>query len=392
MVIAMPQDLFSQAKRAARAAVLLAALAGGAAQAQNAPAPGAQSAAPSIPVMLPKVQTVSDTLEVTGNAEAIAQASLVARVPGYLEKIHFEDGAFVKKGDLLFTIQQDQYKAQLQQAQAQLLAQQVARDHAKLEVARYTDLLKQHATSEVSVDHWVFQQKTAEANIIGAEAQIDIARLNLSYTEVRAPFDGQMSKHLIDVGNMAGSDPKNSILADITELNPIYIIGNISSEQAMRIRANLDQRRLTLQELHDISFDAALQDESGFPHHGKMQYVAPSIDPKTGTLYVRGVIDNPNRTVLPGMFVNMRLPMGKVVKSALLAPTRALQEDQGGRYLLVAGDDDVVQKRYVTLGAIVGAYQVIASGLSREDNIVVGELWRVSPGIKITPKPANLDQ
>jgi RND family efflux transporter MFP subunit len=336
-------------------------------------------------VVLPKVQAVSETLEATGNAESINQVKLIARVVGYLDQIHFQDGQLVKKDDLLFTIQQDQYKDQLQQAQAQLEAQQALRDHARLEVGRYTGLLKQHATSQVDVDHSVYELKTAEANIQAAEAQIALAELNLGYTEVRALFDGQMGKHLIDPGNVVGGADQQAALAEITQLDPIYVVV-ISSQQALDIRANLNQRRLTLDELHKIPIEAALSDETGFPHRGTIQYVAPDIDPRTGTLYVRGIIRNPSRALLPGMFIKVRLPMGKVSKSALLVPERALQEDQGGRYLMVVDDNDVVQKRYVQLGQLVGDPQVVTSGLSRDDRVVVGELWRVTPGAKVTPQ------
>jgi RND family efflux transporter MFP subunit len=357
---------------------------------QPANAAPAAAAGPAIPVVLPKVQAVSETLVITGNAEAVNQVKLVARVPGYLEQIHFQDGQIVKKDDLLFTVQQDQYQDQLQQAQGQLEAQKVMREHAHLEVGRYTALLKQHATSQVDVDHWVYQEKTAEANIEAAEAQVALAELNLSYTLVKAPFDGQMGKHLIDPGNLVGGDGQQAALADITQLDPIYVVANISSQQALQIRQNLDQRRLTLEELHQVPIEAALSDETGFPHRGTIQYVAPQIDPKTGTLYVRGILRNPDRTLLPGVFVNIRMPMGKVTKSALLVPQRALQEDQGGQYLFVVGDDGVVQKRYVQLGSNVGDLVVATSGVNRDDHIVVGELWRVTPGMKVTPKLTTL--
>jgi RND family efflux transporter MFP subunit len=350
----------------------------------QAQAPAAQP--PTIPVVRPKVQSVSETLEVTGNAAAVAQVKLLARVVGYLEQIHFEDGALSKKGDLLFTIQQDQYKAQLQQAQAQLQLQQAALLYAKTEVGRYTALLKRDAATQVDVDHWNFERASAEANILAAQAQIALAQLNLNYTEVRAPFDGQMGKHLIDVGNVVGGNGQEAALSDITQLDPIYVVANISSQQALQIRANLDQRRLTLAELQQVPVEAALSDEAGFPHRGTIEYVAPAIDPQTGTLLVRGIMRNPDRTLLPGMFVKVRLPMGKVVRSALLVPDRALQEDQGGRYLLVLDQDNIIRQRYVQPGELNGSLRVIASGLNPDDRVVVGELWRATPGTKVVPQ------
>ena len=342
--------------------------------------------APTIPVVRPTTQTVNETLVVPGNAAAVNQVKLIARVSGFLDQIHFQDGALVNKGDLLFTIQQDQYKAQLQQAQAQLQLQQAALAYAKLEAGRYAALLKRDAASQVDVDHWNFERQSAEANILAAQSQIAIAQLNLSYTEVRAPFDGQMGKHLIDPGNVVGGNGQQAALGDITQLNPIYVVANISSQQALQIRTNLDQRRLTLAELHQIPIEAALSDETGFPHRGTIEYVAPAIDPATGTLLVRGILPNPDRTLVPGMFVNIRMPMGKTLRSALLVPDSALQEDQGGRYLLVVGQGDVVQQRYVQLGELLGGLRVITSGLKPDDRVVVGELWRATPGTRIVPQ------
>jgi RND family efflux transporter MFP subunit len=355
-------------------------------QPQLTAAAQAPTAAPSIPVVLPKVETVSDTLVITGNAAAVNQVKLIARVLGYLERVNFQDGALVRKGDLLFTIQQDQYKAQLAQAEAQLQLQHAALSYARTEVVRYTALLKRDAASQVDVDHWNFEQQSAVANIAAAEAQVALARLNLGYTEVTAPFDGQMGRHLVDPGNVVGGEGQQAALAEISQLDPIYVEANLSSDQALQIRANLDQRRLTLQELHQVPVEVGLSGSTDFPLHGTVEYVSPTIDPATGTLLVRGILRNPNRTLLPGMFVRIRLPMGKVEQSAMLVPDRALQEDQGGRYLLVVGPDDVIRQRYVQIGQLVGSLRVVTSGLTRDNQVVVGELWRASPGTRVAPQ------
>ena len=338
-----------------------------------------------VPVAKPKVQSVSDTMVVTGNAASVAVVKLIARVVGYLEQIHFEDGQIVRKGDRLFTVQQDQYKAQLQQAQAQLLLAQAQLTHAKLEVARYTALVKRGAATQVDVDHWNYEQAAAEANIQNAQASIAIAQLNLDYTLITAPFDGQMGRHLIDPGNVVGGAGQPAALADITQLDPIYVEANISSQQALQVRTNLDQRRLTLEQIRQIPIEVALSNETGFPHRGTLQYVAPVIDPQTGTLFVRGVLRNPDRTLLPGLFVKIRLPMEKTTQRALLIPNNALQEDQGGRYVLVLDKNNVTQQRHVQLGQQVGALRVITGGLTPDDLVVIGELWRSSPGTKVTP-------
>ena len=344
-----------------------------------------------IPVVKPRTQSVSNYVEITGNAASVNAVKLIARVEGYLDKIHYEDGQFVKKGDLLFTIQQDQYKDQLQQAQAQVQAQQAALLYAKTELVRYSKLVKQDAATQTEVDHWNFEKASAEAQLLSAQAQVALAKLNLGYTEVRAPFDGIVGKHLIDPGNLVGGGGQQAALAEITQLDPIYVVANLSEQQVLQIRQNLDQHRLTFADLRKVPVDVALSDQTGFPLQGTIEYVAPAIDPATGTLLVRGILANPDRTLLPGFFVKMRLPVAKVDRNALLVPDRSLQEDQGGRYLLIVNKDDVVEQRYVQLGQLDGALRVITSGLKPDDRVVVGDLWRATPGTKVTPQLTAMD-
>src|SRR5215467_5025011 len=191
--------------------------------------------APKVTVAHPIAQTVTDYLTFTGNTAATDSVTLVARVEGFLEKVNFTDGARVKRGDLLFTIQQDQYKAQLQQAEAQVASQKADLWHAETELARYTALVKEDAATQTEVDHWRYQKEAAQAGILSAQAQVELAKLNLSYTTVKAPFDGRMGRHLVNPGNVVGAMGQQTPLAQIDQVDPIYVYFTINERDLLRV-------------------------------------------------------------------------------------------------------------------------------------------------------------
>lgn len=346
---------------------------------------GSATAGAGIPVVRPLVQTVFEYVELTGNATTVNVVKLFARVEGFLEAVQFADGDRVHKGTPLFTVQQDQYKAQLVQAQAQVQLQQAALLHAKTEVVRYTALVKKDAATQIEVDNWVFQKAAAEANLASAKAQVTLADLNLGYTSINAPFDGLMGRHLVDPFNVVGGPGQPTVLAEITQLDPIYAVANLNEQDLQRIRSKFDNAALSLATLHKVPVEVGLANETGFPYRGHLEYVAPGIDPSTGTLMLRGILDNHNFALLPGMFLRIRVPLPHQVAGALLVPNRALGEDQSGMFVLVVNQNDVVERRGVQSGELLGDLRVITSGLNREDRVVAGELWRAVPGNKIVP-------
>jgi RND family efflux transporter MFP subunit len=331
---------------------------------------------------------VTDYVQLTGTTAAINTVKLVARVEGYLEQIHFEDGQHVRQGDLLFTIEQDQYQAKLEQARSQVGAVQAQLEHAQTEFDRYSGLFKQKAASAVDVDTWRANKDAAQADLLGTKAAVDLAEINLGYTTVKAPFDGRMGRHLIDTGNLVGVGGASTELAEINRIDPIYAYFTINERDLLRIR---NQRTKAGRESAGQATDRVLQlgtaDEEGFPHEGKFDFAAIQLTAGTGTLQLRGIFPNPDYKLLPGLFVRIRAPIGER-PDALLVPDIVVGRDQAGAYVLTVDGHDVVHRTAIQPGQLVDTMRVVDAGLAATDRVIVDGLQRAVPGAKVTPSQA----
>jgi len=337
---------------------------------------------PKVTVAQPVQRTVTDYLDLTGNTQAIYTVQLVARVVGYLERVLFQDGQIVRKGQPLFLIERDTYEANLRQAEAQILLQQAQLDYAQRQLERYSNLLPNSAASQTDVDNWRFQRDSGRANLEAAQAQRDLARLNLDYTTVAAPFDGRIDRRLQDPGNLVGSGGA-TVLAQINQIDPMYLYFNISDVDLTRLLKSTGGVPGTADAKKWPAF-AGLPNEDGYPHRGYVDFAAISLTPTTGTLLMRAVLSNPDGKVLPGLFARVRVPVEQ--RPAFLVPDAAIGHDQQGAYLFIVNEKNVVERRTVTTGPAADSLRAIDEGLKGKEWVIVNGLLKAAPGRQVTPE------
>jgi RND family efflux transporter MFP subunit len=341
-----------------------------------------------VTVAKPEQRQVTLYLEVTGSTAPFNRVDLVARVQGFLDKVGYKDGAHVKKGDVLFQIDKKDYEIALQIAEASVQQQEALLVQAEADLKRKADLVKTSAVSVASLDESRAKRDSTLAALSQAKGQVEQAKRNLEYTTILAPFDGVVSARLVDPGAFVGaSSGSPTKLATIVQINPIYVNFNVDEQQVLAIRERLRNHGLSLQDVGEVPIDVGLQTEKGYPHVGKLDYVAPEITSTTGTLAGRAVFDNKDRVLLPGLFVRVRIPKQLNVET-LLVPDEALGNNQLGRYLLVVNDKNVVEQRQVEVGEqIDGSLRIVKNGLKPDERIVVGGLMRALPGSTVVPVP-----
>lgn len=345
-----------------------------------------QQPPPEVSVAAPLVKDVTEWDEYTGRLRAVETVDIRARVSGYLQSIHYKDGAIVKKGDLLFVIDPRPYKAVMDATEAEVVRTRVRLQLAKNDLQRARRLYKSRAISEEELDARTQEEKQAIAALEAAQAAVRSAQLDVEFTEVRSPLNGRIGRKLVDIGNLVNGGTANStLLATIVSLDPIHVYFTADE------RSFLKYLRMAREGVRPSSRTAPnpvqlrLADEEGFPHQGHMDFVDNRVDEATGTMQGRAIFENPDLILTPGLFGHVRV-QGKGPYRALMIPDDAILSDQAKKYVLVMDDQNIVKRRYITLGRIIEGLRVIPNGLKPADTIVINGVLRAREGAPVNPK------
>ncbi len=368
------------------AAALLAAGAGyallpsspNAAHAQGQPAAAPVDVAPALG------RTIVDWQRYSGRLEAIDRVDIRPLVSGTLTEVHFQDGALVKKGDVLFTIDPRPYVAEVDRATAQLAAAQARAAYTASDLARGQRLLGENAIAKRDFEEKQNAAREAAANLQAARAALESARLNLGYTRITAPVDGRVSRAEVTVGNVVNAGAQSVPLTTLVSVSRMYASFDVD-EQTFLKYVNPSRTNGT-----DVPVQLGLANEDGYSREGQVQYVDNRLDTASGTIRVRAVFDNRDGSLVPGLYARVRLG-GGAPREAVLVDEKAIGTDQNKRYVLVLDDQNHAAYREVTLGANVGPLRVVEKGLEAGERIVVNGLQRVRPGAVVAPNVVSMD-
>jgi len=339
----------------------------------------AQPQATPVPVQVIQEHEVTTWDEFSGRLEAVERVDVRSRVAGAVKSVHFTEGALVKRDDLLITIDPDPYAAEVDRAQAQVIAAQARVNYTQSERQRAQLLWNESAIARRELDERVNAAQEASANLSAAQAALTSSKLNLSYTQVRAPVAGRVGRLEVTVGNLVPAGPGAPVLTTLVSVNPIY--------------ASFDaDEHVVLRTLHDGAKSVAVEAETvtngGRQLRGRLQLIDNQVNTRSGTVRVRAVFDNKDGTLIPGQFVKLRMGKSKT-EQALLVSERAVGTDQSKRFVFVVGPDDKAIWREVTLGGTANGQRIVTAGLEPGERIVVNGLQRVRPGALLAPQAAQ---
>lgn len=345
----------------------------------------AAPAAPAVTISQPVRKEIVEWDEYTGRFGAVDSVEVRARVSGYLSSVNFKAGQDVKKDDLLFVIDQRPFRIALDQAEAQFVQAQTRATLAGRELARAQSLLDSKNVSEQFYDQRAQNKLDADAALKAAHAAVATAKLNLEFSEVRAPVSGRVSREMVTVGNLvSGGGTGATLLTTIVSLDPIHFYFDVAETEYLKYK-----RLSQAEDGHDVSSagnQVALQlaDEDGWPHHGTLDFLDNQFDPATGTLRMRAVLANPSGLLSPGLFARIRLP-GSARYVATLLPDEAIGTDQTQRLAYQVGADNLVTPQPVVLGPRVDGLRVVRAGLAPDAWVITKGLQRARPGAAVTP-------
>lgn len=335
------------------------------------------------PVLAPSVSYVTQT----GTTIAYNSVDLVARVEGYLEGIKFTDGSFVKKDSELFVIQPQPYLEQLKAAQATLAAKKAHYAYTQAEYARQKRMYKENATSLNNVEQWLAQNDEAQADVNAAIANEILAQINYGYTHVNAPFDGRIGRHLVDLNNLVGHGSATK-LATIEEIDKLYVYFNLNELDVLKLRKAAREYGLKPKDIMKIMVDVKLQSDATFNHKARLDFVNTGLNASTGTMELRALLDNTDYYFVPGLFVQVRIPVTKPTK-LLTIPDAAILYDQIGPYLLVVDDKQTVVLKRIDLGSLDNGQRAITKGLNAKDRVIVDGLQNANIGTTVEARQAS---
>jgi RND family efflux transporter MFP subunit len=349
---------------------------------------------PEVSVAKPAVRQVEERYETTGRTEAVEKVEIRARVSGYLTEVNFQDGTLVEKGQVLFVIDPRPYEATVLSAEGEIGRWEASLKRAESDVARNQRLVPKGGASIRELETAIASRDSAIAEIKSAKAKLESAKLDLEFTRVTAPIAGRVSNTTVTVGNLVQATTNPPLLTTIVSTAPIYVYFDVDERAVLRRRAE----RLASGE--DVAADVAQQKwaffiglpgETGYPHRGVLDFIDNRVDPSTGTFKTRGVLENKDGMLVPGVFVRVRVPVGAAAEHVLV-PERAIGSDQSNKYVLTIDDQNVVQYRLVELGVRTDDGLIaIAKGLGRDERVIVDGVQRVRAGITVTPHEVSIE-